>query len=45
MKRLSRFTTGPHKVLIELVNANHQPLDKVVITFTIPSATQPGSHH
>jgi hypothetical protein len=42
---LQGLAPGPHKVLIELVNANHQPLDKAVITFTIPSATQPGSHH
>jgi hypothetical protein len=27
---------GPHKVLIELVNANHQTLDKGVVTFVIP---------
>ncbi len=26
----------PHKVLIELVNANHQTLDKGVVTFVIP---------
>ena len=27
---------GPHKVLIELVNANHQTLDKGVVTFVVP---------
>ena len=27
---------GPHKVSIELVNANHQTLDKGVVTFVIP---------
>ena len=27
---------GPHKVLIELVNANHQTLDKGVVTFAVP---------
>lgn len=27
---------GPHKVTIELVNANHQPLDKVEILFNMP---------
>jgi hypothetical protein len=46
---LQGLAPGPHKVLIELVNANHHPLDKAVITFTIPSTTpsttQPGSHH
>ena len=27
---------GPHKVLIELVNANHQTLEKGVVTFVVP---------
>lgn len=27
---------GPHKGLIELVNANHQTLDKGVVTFVVP---------
>jgi hypothetical protein len=27
---------GPHKVLIELVDANHQTLDKGVVSFVIP---------
>jgi Family of unknown function (DUF6130) len=31
---------GPHKVLIELVNANHQTLDKGVVTFVIPERAQ-----
>ena len=30
---------GPHKVLIELVNANHQRLDQCAIAFTIPPVT------
>jgi hypothetical protein len=32
---------GPHKVLIELVNANHQMLDKGVVTFIIPDVKAP----
>ena len=28
---------GPHKVLIELVDANHQPVDKGTVTFVVPS--------
>jgi hypothetical protein len=28
--------SGPHEVLIELVNANHQRLDQRTATFTIP---------
>jgi hypothetical protein len=27
---------GPHKVLIELVDANHQTLEKGVVTFVVP---------
>jgi hypothetical protein len=27
---------GPHKIRIQLVNANHQPLDQAVIEFLIP---------
>jgi hypothetical protein len=28
---------GPHKILIQLENANHQPLDQGVVQFTIPA--------
>ena len=28
--------TGPHRLLIELVDANHKPLDQAVVTFIIP---------
>lgn len=37
---------GPHKVLIELEDANHHPLDKGAVTFVIPeksAAQQPGT--
>lgn len=27
---------GPHKILIELVDANHKPLDQGVVNFVIP---------
>lgn len=33
---LTGLPKGPHKVLIELVNANHQTLDKKVIEFVVP---------
>lgn len=33
---LMGLAPGPHKVLIELQNANHQTLDKGVVTFVIP---------
>ena len=33
---INGLPAGPHKVLIELVNANHQILDKGILTFVIP---------
>jgi hypothetical protein len=33
---INGLPAGPHKVLIELVNANHQTLDKGVLNFVIP---------
>jgi hypothetical protein len=30
---------GPHKVLIELVDANHQPVDKAAVEFEVPKRT------
>ena len=33
---INGLPAGPHKILIELVNANHQTLDKGVVTFVIP---------
>ena len=32
---------GPHKVMIELVNANHQTLEKGVVGFVIPDVVAP----
>ncbi len=37
------LTPGPHKVSIELVNANHQTLDKAEATFVIPKKMATGS--
>jgi hypothetical protein len=34
---------GPHKVLIELVDANHQPVDKGTITFEVPKKAAAGA--
>lgn len=34
---------GPHEVEIILANANHQPLDRAVVTFMVPVAVTP--HH
>jgi hypothetical protein len=33
---ITRLPAGPHKVLIELVNANHQTLDHGVVNLVIP---------
>ena len=41
---LNGFPAGPHKILIELVNANHQTLDKGIVSFVIPSGTEPDTH-
>jgi Family of unknown function (DUF6130) len=40
---ISGLTPGPHKVLIEAVNANHQPLAQSVVKFEVrkPSLAQP----
>jgi len=34
---------GPHKVEITLANANHQPLDRATVSFTLPQIG-PHSH-
>lgn len=34
---------GPHKVLIELVDANHQFVDKGSVTFEVPASTAAGA--
>jgi hypothetical protein len=39
---LMGLAPGPHKVTIELVNANHQPLDKAEVTFVISKKTADG---
>ena len=33
---LAGLAPGPHKVLIELMNANHQVVDKASVTFEVP---------
>jgi hypothetical protein len=35
---INGLPAGPHKILIELVNANHQTLDQGVVNFVIPEA-------
>ena len=36
---------GPHKVLIELEDANHHTLDKGIVTFVIPTKLAAKKHH
>ena len=33
---INGMPAGPHKILIELVDANHKPLDRGVVNFIIP---------
>lgn len=33
---IQHLPPGPHRILIELVDANHKPLDSGVVTFIIP---------
>jgi len=42
---INGLAPGPHKVLIQLVNANHRPLDQQVVNFTIPSGSTPQHLH
>ena len=35
---------GPRKVMVELVDANHQTLDKGVVTFVVPDVKAPNCH-
>jgi hypothetical protein len=35
---INGLPAGPHKVLVELVDANHRTLEKRVVTFSVPEA-------
>jgi Family of unknown function (DUF6130) len=37
---INGLAPGPHKVLIQLVNANHQPVDQEVVRVTVPKRGQ-----
>lgn len=39
---LMGLASGSHKVSIDLVNANHQTLDKAEVTFVVPKKSPPG---
>ncbi len=36
---------GPHKVLLQLADANHHILDKATVSFVVPGNTGPTPHH
>jgi hypothetical protein len=36
---------GLHKILIQLVNANHRPIDQGTVQFTIPAAKPRSEAH
>jgi hypothetical protein len=42
---INGLAPGPHKILIQLVNANHQPLDHGIVNFVIPAGTKSHSNH
>ncbi len=42
---LMGLLAGPHKVLIELEDANHHTLDKGTVTFVVPEKSAPEKHH
>jgi hypothetical protein len=35
---INGLTPGEHKILIQLVNADHQPIDQGTVRFTIPAS-------
>ena len=41
---LQHLPAGPHKVVIELTDANHHPLDKGSVTFVVPDKTGVAEH-
>jgi Family of unknown function (DUF6130) len=36
---------GPHKVLLQLEDANHHTLDEATVSFVVPGNTESTSHH
>ena len=36
---------GPHKVLLQLNDANHHPLDQVTVSFVVPGSAESAPHH
>jgi hypothetical protein len=42
---INDLPAGPHKVLIQLVNANHHPIDQGVVQFTVPAGSTQTANH
>lgn len=42
---IQSLPAGPHQVLIELVDANHKPFDRGVVSFVIPAKTASKAAH
>ena len=42
---LQGLAPGPHKVRVDLVDANHHALDKVAISFVVPETATSEQHH
>jgi len=42
---LQGLSTGPHKVRIDLMDANHHPLDHAAITFVVPGKNAEEHNH
>ncbi len=42
---LNGLPPGPHKVLLELEDANHHTLDKATVAFVVPEKTAPPTNH
>jgi hypothetical protein len=36
---------GPHKVLLQLEDANHHTLDEATVSFVVPATAVPTAHH
>ena len=42
---INGLPAGPHRVRIDLVNANHEPVDTEVVAFVIPDRITHAGHH
>ena len=40
---INGLPAGPHKIMIQLVDANHQPLDQGTVQFTVPAKSTRGA--